>query len=173
MEEVKKSLVRRYSTIRGGRGNIELVSDIKVNCYGSRIPLNRLSNISVPEPRLIIIEPWDRSIIKEIEKAILTSNLGVNPTSDGNIIRIVLPPLTEERRKEIAKIVNKWGEETKVLIRNLRREAREKIEELEKKKEISEDDKKRGEKEIQMLTDNFIEEITEIQKKKVKDIQEI
>lgn len=173
MEEVKQSLEKRYSNIRGGRAHIELVADIKVNCYGSRTPINRLSNISVPEPRLIIIEPWDKSIIKNIEKAILTSNLGVNPTNDGNIIRIALPPLTEERRKEIAKVINQWGEETKIFIRNIRREAREKIEELEKKKEISEDEKKRGQKEIQTLTDNFVEEITKIQEKKAQEIQQI
>ena len=99
MEEVKESLVKRYSTIRGGRAHIELVQDIKVNCYGSRMSLNQLSNLSVPEPRMIIIEPWDKSIITDIEKAILTSNLGINPTNDGNIIRLALPPLTEERRK--------------------------------------------------------------------------
>lgn len=173
MEEVKQSLAKRYSTLRGGRAHIELIADIKVTCYGSRMPIKHLSNISVPEPRLILVEPWDKSVIKDIEKAILASNLGINPSNDGNIIRIVIPSLTEERRKEIAKAINQWGEETKILIRNIRREAREKIEELEKKKEISEDGKEREQKEIQTLTDDFTEEITKIQEKKAQEIQQI
>ncbi|HHJ00808.1 MAG TPA: ribosome recycling factor, partial [Candidatus Aerophobetes bacterium] len=159
MEQAKEALVKRYTTMRGGRARADLVSEIKVECYGSRMPLKQLSNISVPEPRLIVIEPWDKSLIKNIEKAILNSSLGINPTNDGSVIRLVIPTLTEERREELAKVVRQWAEEARISVRNIRREAREKIEKLEKEKEISEDEKRRAQKEIQALTDDVMEEI--------------
>jgi len=150
-----------------------MVSGIKVDCYGSKMLLSHLATISVPEPRLIVIEPWDKSIIGNIKKALLTSDLGVNPSDDGNLIRISLPPLTEERREEIARLVKQWAEETKVIIRNIRREAREQIEEMEKSKEISEDEKRRAEKDIQSLTDEYIKIIDELQDRKVEEVKKV
>jgi len=173
MEQAKEALVKRYTTMRGGRARADLVSEIKVECYGSRMPLKQLSNISVPEPRLIVIEPWDKSLIKNIEKAILNSGLGINPTNDGNVIRLVIPTLTEERREELAKVVRQWAEEARISVRNIRREAREKIEKLEKEKEISEDEKRRAQKEIQALTDDVMEEIDSLQEKKVSEIRQV
>ncbi|MCD6083581.1 ribosome recycling factor [Candidatus Aerophobetes bacterium] len=173
MEQAKEALVKRYTTMRGGRARADLVSEIKVECYGSRMPLKQLSNISVPEPRLIVIEPWDKSLIKDIEKAILNSSLGINPTNDGNVIRLVIPTLTEERREELAKVVRQWAEEARISVRNIRREAREKIEKLEKEKEISEDEKRRAQKEIQALTDDVMEEIDSLQEKKVSEIRQV
>jgi len=173
MKESLRVLADRYAKMRGGRARADLVSEIKVECYGSKMNLEQLSNISVPEPRLIVIEPWDKSILKDIEKAILTSDLGINPNNDGNVIRLAVPPLTEERRERIAKLARQWAEETRVSIRNLRREARAKTDDLEKKKEISEDEKKRAEKDIQTLTDDFISQIDEIQEMKVKQVSQI
>jgi len=173
MEQAKEALVKRYTTMRGGRARADLVSEIKVECYGSRMPLKQLSNISVPEPRLIVIEPWDKSLIKNIEKAILNSSLGINPTNDGSVIRLVIPTLTEERREELAKVVRQWAEEARISVRNIRREAREKIEKLEKEKEISEDEKRRAQKEIQALTDDVMEEIDSLQEKKVSEIRQV
>ncbi len=173
MEESIRSLSERYARMRGGRARVDLVSGIKVDCYGSRMNLEQISNISIPEPRLIVIEPWDKSVLGSIEKAILASDLGINPTNDGTIIRLAVPPLTEERRERLAKMIKQWAEETRVRVRNVRREARGKISDLEKNKEISEDEKKRAEKDIQTLTDDFIKEIDEIQEKKVKEISQV
>lgn len=173
MEQSKNALIKRYATMRGGRATPDMVSGIKVECYNSRIPLSQLASISVPEARLIVIEPWDKSTIENIKRAILVSDLGVNPSDDGNLIRLSFPPLTEERREEIAKIVKQWAEETKITIRNIRREAREQIEQMEKDKQISEDDKKRAEKDIQSLTDDYIKKIEELQNKKVEEVKKI
>jgi len=173
MEQSREALAKRYATMRGGRARADLVSEIKVDCYGSKLPINQLSTISVPEPRLIVIEPWDKSLIENIKKAILTANLGINPSDDGNFIKLPLPPLTEERREEIVKFVKQWAEESKISIRNLRREAREKIEEMEKNKDISEDEKKRAEKDIQSLTDEFISKMEELQDKKAEEIRKV
>jgi len=168
-----ENLSRRYARLRGDRARVDLVQDIRVDCYGSKMNIKQLANISVPEPRLVVIEPWDKSILVNIERAILTSELGINPTNDGNLIRLSIPPLTEERREEIARMVKQWGEEAKVVVRNYRREAREKVEQLEKENEISEDEMRRAQKEIQTLTDDFISRIDEIQEKKVKEVRQV
>jgi ribosome recycling factor len=173
MKDSLQALIDRYAKMRGGRARVDLVSEIKVECYGSKMNLEQLASISVPEPRLIIIEPWDKSILRSIEKAILISDLGINPSNDGNVIRLTVPPLTEERRKGLAKLAREWAEELRVSIRNLRRQARAKIEDLEKGKEISEDEKKRAEKDIQNLTDDFINQIDEIQEIKAKQVSQI
>lgn len=173
MEQSRESLAKRYTIMRGGRARADLISEIKVDCYGSKLPINQLSTISVPEPRLIVIEPWDKSLIENIKKAILTTDLGINPSDDGSFVRLPLLPLTEERREEIVKFVKQWAEESKVSIRNLRREAREKIEEIEKNKDISEDEKKRAEKDIQSLTNEFISKIEKLQNKKAEEIRKI
>jgi len=173
MEQIREALIKRYATMRGGRARADMVSEIKVDCYGSRMPIKQLCNISVPEPRLIVIEPWDKSLIKNIEKAVMSSDLGINPSNDGNVIRLVIPTLTEERREELAKVVKQWAEETRVSIRKVRREAREEIEEMEKEKEISEDEKRRAEKDIQSLTDDFMEEIDKLQEQKVSQVRQV
>ncbi|MBE0477619.1 ribosome recycling factor [Candidatus Aerophobetes bacterium] len=173
MEQCREALVKKYATMRGGRANPEMVSSIKVECYGSRMELSQLSSISIPEARLIVVEPWDKSILEDIKKAILASNLGANPSDDGNLIRISLPPLSEERREELARLIRQWAEEAKVTIRNFRREAREQIEKMEQEKEISEDEKIRAEKEIQSLTDECIEAMDELKDKKVEEVKKI
>ena len=173
MKDSVQALAGRYTKMRGGRARVDLVSEVKVECYGSRMSLEQLASISIPEPRLLIIEPWDKSLLKNVEKAILTSDLGINPSNDGNVIRLAVPPLTEERRKGLAKITREWAEEVRVSIRNLRREARAKIEDLEKRKEISEDEKKRAEKDIQGLTDDFVNQIDEMQETKAKQVSQI
>ncbi len=173
MEQTTRGLADRYARMRSERARADLVKGIKVDCYGSKMSLEQLSNISIPEPHLIVIEPWDKTILDNVEKAILASDLGINPSNDGNIIRLVVPPLTEERREGIAKLARQWAEETRVSIRNLRREARTKIDDLEKRKDISEDEKRRADKDIQTLTDDFINEIDERQERKVKEIFEV
>jgi len=173
MEQSRKALAKRYTTMRGGRARADLISEIKVDCYGSKLPINQLSTISVPEPRLIVVEPWDKSLTENIKKAILAANIGINPSDDGNFIRLSLSPLTEERREEIVKFVKQWAEEAKVSIRNLRREAREKIEEIKKNKDISEDEEKRAEKDIQILTNEFMSKIEELQEKKAEEIRTV
>ncbi len=173
MKNSVQSLVDRYTKMRGGRARVDMVSEVKVECYDSKMTLEELATISIPEPRLLIIEPWDKSILKNVEKAILTSDLGINPSNDGNVIRLVIPPLTEERRKGLGKLAGEWAEEVRVSVRNLRREARAKIEDLEKRKEISEDEKKRAEKDIQTLTDDFVNQIDEMQKMKAKQVSQI
>ena len=165
-EEIKKSLRSRmdktieslkdeFKRIRSGRASAGLVEGLIVEYYGSRTPLKQLASISVPEPRLIVIQPWDRSSTSSIEKSILKSDLGLNPASDGNVIRLSIPPLTEERRHEMIKLLHRRVEERKVGIRNLRREAMEELRKLEKEKEISQDEYKRALDQLQKLTDSF------------------
>lgn len=173
MEQATRNLADRYARMRSERARADLVRGIKVDCYGSKMSLEQLANISIPESHLIIIEPWDKTILDNVEKAILASDLGINPSNDGNVIKLVVPPLTEERREGIAKLAKQWAEETRVSIRNLRREARTKIGDLEKRKEISEDEKRRTDKDIQTLTDDFISQIDERQERKVKEIFEV
>ena len=144
-----------------------------VDYYGTPTPINQVGTLAVPEPRMITIQPWEKKIIGEIEKAILKSDLGLNPDSDGQIIRVVIPPLTEERRREMTKMTKKMGEESKVALRNLRRDANEKLKKMEKDKELTKDDLKRGEKEIQDLTDSYVKKIDEIVAAKDKEIMEI
>lgn len=173
MEQAVQALARRYVKLRGGEARAELVADIKVNCYDSKMNITQLANISTPDPHLIVIEPWDKSLIKNIEKAVLVSDLGINPTDDGNVIRLSIPPLSEERRERIAKILREWAEESKVSVRNSRRGAREELEKLEKEKEISEDERKRMEKDVQSLTDEFISKIDKMQNRKIKEIRKV
>ncbi len=172
---MKKSLAKlekELAAIRTGRASTALLEDIRVTYYGTPTPLNQLATISVPEARLITIQPWDKSIIKEIEKAISHSDLGLNPSSDGNVIRITFPPLTEERRKELVKVVKKIGEEYKIAIRNIRRDSNEEVKEMEKEKLVSEDESKRALKEIQKITDEFIKKVDELLEAKEKEIME-
>lgn len=168
IEALKKDFVR----LRTGRATPALLDGIKVNCYETQMPLEQVATISVPESRLITIKPWDQSIIGEIEKSILKSELGLTPMNDGKIIRISIPPLTEERRKELAKLAKKMAEESKISIRNHRRDANELFKELKNGKEISEDEMYKAHDEVQKITDEFIKKIDELTAEKVKEITE-
>lgn len=168
-----RNLEKEFATIRTGRANPALFSGLRVSVYGSEMPLNQLATISCPEPRLVVIQPWDRSSLQEIEKAILKSDLSVNPNSDGNLIRIQIPELTEERRKEYVKLARQKAEESRVAIRNVRRDGNDMVKELEKDGEISEDDSKGAAGRIQKLTDKFIDEVQTLTNNKEKEISSI
>jgi ribosome recycling factor len=169
-ESMKKSinfLKEELATIRAGKANPKLIDKIQVSYYGTMTPLNQIANISVPEPRMLLVQPWDANSLKDIERALLTSDLGINPTNDGKVIRLIIPVLTEERRKELLKLVKKEVENSKVAVRNIRRDTNEEIKKMEKQSEISKDDQKRAEEEMQKLTDKYINLIDEIYKDKV------
>ena len=175
-EKMKKTIAvleRDYKSVRAGRANAAVLDRITVDYYGVPTPIQQMAAVSVPEPRILMIQPWDVSSVKSIEKAILTSDIGINPQSDGRVIRLSFPPLTEERRKEIVKDVKKLAEESKVAIRNTRRDAIEKLKGLKKANTITEDDVANGEKKIQNLTDKSCKEIDEIADIKEKEILEI
>ena len=172
MEKTITSLNTELNRVRTGRANLSLLDGIRVDYYGTLTPLNQMASLSVPESRLITIQPWDATVIKEIEKAILKSDLGLTPSNDGKIIRIAIPPLTEERRKQLAKSVHKTCEEHKVAVRNLRRDANEMLKSLKKDGDISEDDAFRGQDQVQKITDEFIAQIDTIYKEKEKEILE-
>jgi ribosome recycling factor len=167
-----EALKREFNKIRTGRASAALLEGIRVNCYETQMPLDQVASISIPEGRLIVIQPWDQSIIGEIEKSILKSELGLTPMNDGKIIRISIPPLTEERRKELVKVAKKMAEDGKISIRNHRREANEMFKELKNEKEISEDEFHRAHDDVQKITDEFIKKIDEITAEKEKEILE-
>lgn len=160
-------------SIRAGRANPSLLDKITVDYYGQITPLKQVGSVSAPEPRLLVIQPWDSKLIPLIEKEILKSDLGLNPSNDGKIIRLIIPQLTEERRKDLIKLVKKNGESAKVAVRNTRRDTIEKIKKMEKNKEISEDDRKLAEEEIQKLTEKYTEQVDLITKKKEEELMEI
>lgn len=172
MQNAIESLKREMSRVRTGRASPNLLDGIKVNYYGTPTPLNQLATISVPESRLIAIQPWDINSLGEIEKAIQKSDLGLNPVNDGKIIRISIPTLTEERRKDLAKVVRKLAEEGKIQVRNARRDSNEMLKALKKDKEISEDDMFRAQDEVQKITDGFIEQVDSLLQDKEKEIIE-
>ncbi len=176
-EEKMKNSVNIYKeelmSVRAGRANPALLDKITVESYGVMTPLKQIASISAPEPRLLVIQPWDPNTIPDIEKAILKSDLGLNPSNDGKVIRLPIPQLTEERRKDLAKVVNKNAEDAKIAIRNTRREVNDKIKKMEKDKEISEDEKRQAEEETQKITDKFIEEIEKLTEKKEEELMEI
>ncbi len=173
MEKSIEILKKDFASIRTGRASISLLDGITVDYYGTQTPLNQVATLSVPEPRLITIQPWDQSMIAGIEKAIMQSDLGLNPSNDGKIIRIAIPELTEERRKQLVKVVRKRAEEARVAVRNIRREINEELKKMEKEKEITEDDLKRSLDEVQELTDGFIKDIERVLKKKEEEIMEV
>ena len=173
MEKSLANLGEEYATIRAGRANPHILDKIKIDYYGTPTPLQQVGNVSVPEARMICIQPWDASILKDIEHAINMSDVGINPTNDGKVIRLVFPELTEDRRKELVKTVKKYTEEAKVQIRNARRDAMDKYKAMKKDGEITEDDLKETEKDIQNLTDKYIKEIDNISAAKEKEILEV
>ncbi|HOJ10577.1 MAG TPA: ribosome recycling factor [Clostridiales bacterium] len=175
-EKMKKSinvLKQELSYLRAGRANPAILDKVLVDYYGTLTPINQIANIAVPEARVILIQPWDARSLKDIEKAIQKSDIGINPSNDGKVIRLVFPVLTEERRKELTKVVKKTGEENKVAIRSIRRDSIEKFRALKKDGEMTEDDLRNAEKEVQTLTDKYIEETDKIVEAKEKEILEI
>jgi ribosome recycling factor len=173
MKATVAGLKKELTTLRTGRATPALVEHIKVDYAGVPTPLNQLASISVPEARLLVIHPWDKSAITEISKAIQKSELGLNPASDSNVIRIAVPPLSEERRQEMTKLVRKRAEERRVSIRNLRHEAMNRLKDLEKNKEISQDDQKRAETQLQKLTDSYIATVDQVAKDKETELMEV
>jgi ribosome recycling factor len=166
------ALKNEFKKVRTGRASVAILDGIRVDYYGTPTPLNQMATLAVPESRLITIQPWDVSVIKEIEKAILKSDLGLTPSSDGKIIRIAIPPLTEERRKELVKVINKMCEDFKIAVRNIRRDANEMVKELKKEGDISEDEAFKAQDQVQKITDEQIQRIDEITKQKEKEILE-
>jgi ribosome recycling factor len=173
MEKTVFTLIEEFVTIRAGRANPTVLNKISVEYYGVPTPISQVANISVQEARILVIQPWDVKLLKEVEKAIHKSDIGINPSSDGRVIRLVFPQLTEERRKELTKKVRKYGEEAKVVIRNIRREALDKFKKMEKSSDITEDDYKDIETEIQKLTDEYIANIDEAVKEKEDELLEV
>ncbi|NMA55190.1 MAG: ribosome recycling factor [Firmicutes bacterium] len=173
MEKSLETFRKELAVMRTGRATPALLERVMVDYYGSPMPINQVATISVPESQLLVIQPWDRSIIKEIEKAILKSDLGLNPSSDGTLIRLPIPSLTEERRRDLARIVWKKAEETKIAVRNIRREANDELKRLEKEESISEDEIKRRQQEIQKLTDKFVGDVDSVAEAKEKEIMSI
>ncbi|MFP4159340.1 MAG: ribosome recycling factor [Desulfosalsimonas sp.] len=173
MDKTVDALKKELQKIRTGRASLNLLDDVRVDYYGTPTPLNQIASLSVPESRLITIQPWDPSAVKEIEKAIMKSNLGLTPSSDGKIIRINIPPLTEDRRKDIVKQVNKVCEEYRIAVRNIRRDANDSLKSLKKDGDASEDDVSKAFDEIQKLTDEHVKQIDELYKTKEKEILEV
>ena len=175
-EKMNKSLdalLNEYASIRAGRANPHVLDKIRVDYYGTPTPIQQVGNVSVPEARMILIQPWEKSLLKDIEKALLTSDLGINPTNDGSVIRLVFPELTEDRRKELAKDVKKKGENAKVAIRNIRRDANDTFKKMEKANEFSEDDLNDAVERIQKLTDKMIDKVDAAVESKTKEIMTV
>ncbi|MGX1901683.1 ribosome recycling factor [Thermolongibacillus altinsuensis] len=173
MDKAVQAFTRELATIRAGRANPALLEKLTVDYYGMPTPIIQLASIQVPEARLLVIQPYDKSIIKEIEKAILSSDLGLTPSNDGSVIRITIPPLTEERRRELVKLVKKYAEEAKVAVRNIRRDANDELKKMEKNGEITEDELRGYTDDIQKLTDDHIAKIDAITKDKEKEVMEV
>ena len=168
-----KSLLQNFSKTRTGRANVSFLEDVTIDYYGQQTPIKQLCSIAIPEPRLVVIQPWDKTTLPIIEKAILASNIGITPDNDGNVIRLPFQPLTEETRKEIVKKIKKMAEEAKITIRNIRREGNESAKKAEKKSEITEDDLKKFLKDNQELTDKWVNKIGEATKSKDREIMEV
>ena len=173
MIKTTEVLAAQFAAVRAGRANAAVLDQIEVDYYGVPTPIRQIASISTPDPRSLVIQPWDASTLKLIEKAILISDLGINPQNDGRSIRLVFPQLTEERRKELAKQVRKYGEEAKVAVRNIRRDAMDKVKKEQKKGEITEDDQKDLEKDLQKLTDDYIKKVDKQTEAKEKELFEI
>ncbi|MBQ9460412.1 MAG: ribosome recycling factor [Clostridia bacterium] len=173
MEKTVQHLETEFSEVRAGRANPAVLDKIRIDYYDTPTAINQLAAVSVTEARTLTIQPWDASVLRKIEKAIQTSDIGINPQNDGKVIRMIFPPLTEDRRKEIVKDIAKMGEDAKVAVRSIRRESMEKLKSMKKKSEITEDDQKTGEKKIQDITDKNIKTIESLTEKKQKQIMEI
>ena len=170
MEKVLESMARDLSRVRTGRASVALLEGIKVDCYGTSMPLDQVASLAAPESRLLTVQPWDPTVIGDIEKAILKSDLGLNPVNDGKLIRLPIPALTTERRKDLVKVLKKMAEEAKVALRNVRREANDQFKDLKKDKQLPEDDAHRGQDEVQKITDEFIKKVDAQAADKEKEI---
>jgi len=173
MDKTHQALLHEFASVRTGRASAAIFEKVHVDAYGQSMPLNQVANIKTPEPQTIVIEPWDKSVMSAIEKAILGSDLGLNPSNDGVVIRVPFPPLTEERRKELVRLCRTYAEEARVAVRNIRRDANHKLERLGKDGESSEDDVRRAETEVQKLTDDHVKSIDEALKRKESEIMEV
>ena len=170
MQAAVDVLAREFAGVRTGRANAGLLDGVRVEAYGNPTPINQVASVSVPDPRTIVIQPWDASQMKEIEKGILKSDLGLNPSNDGKVIRLTMPTLTEERRKQLAKTVGKFAEDARVAIRNVRREANDKLKGLAKDKKVAQDEERRAHEQIQKATDRFVGKVDELAKKKEQEV---
>lgn len=173
MEKAVAALKKDLATLRAGRAHASLLDRVTVEYYGTPTPINQLGSINTPDPRTLVIQPWDKSVLGDIEKAILKSDLGLTPANDGSVIRISLPPLTEQRRLELVKMTKKFGEDARVAVRNVRRDANDEIKKMEKSGEISEDEARRHQEDIQKTTDRFIAEIDKVLAAKEAEIMEV
>lgn len=173
MKKSVASLKEGFAALRTGRASATLFDRIRVDAYGEKSPLNQVANISIPEARLIVIQPWDKNLITEIEKAIRSSELSLNPSNDGKVIRISIPPLTEERRKELVKLAKNQAEQSRIAVRNIRRDGNDELKKLLKDAKITEDDETKGAAELQKLTDSFIEQVNKVLEEKEKEIMEV
>jgi len=175
-EKMKKTLANLkegFASLRTGRASAALFDKIRVDYYGEKSPLNQVANISIPEARLIVIQPWDKNLMGEIEKAIRSSELSLNPSNDGKVIRIAIPPLTEERRKELVKLAKNQAEQSRVAIRNIRRDGNDEIKKMLKDSSITEDDESKGSADLQKLTDSYIDKVNHVLEEKEKEIMEV
>lgn len=173
MKKSMEALKREYGSLRAGRATPALLDKVMVDYYGTPTPVMQVANISVPEPRMILIQPWEKALLHDIEKAIMKSDLGLNPNSDGTAIRLTIPQLTQERRAELVKTVNKKAEDTKIALRNIRRDANDAVKKLEKNKEITEDDAKKSQEDMQKLVDKYVKEADAVKTVKEKEIMEV
>ncbi|HNX00441.1 MAG TPA: ribosome recycling factor [Candidatus Cloacimonadota bacterium] len=173
MQKTLDSLLHQFSKVRTGRASASILDDVKIDYYGSPTPVKQLCNITIPDARMIVLQPWDKTSLGEIEKSILAANLGITPENDGNVIRLPFQALTEDKRKEIVKQIKKTCEETRISLRNVRRDANEAVKKVKKDSEISEDDEKRYLKDIQDVTDKWIQKVDEAEKVKEKEIMEV
>jgi ribosome recycling factor len=173
MQAAIEALTREFASVRTGRANASLLDGVRVEAYGNFTPINQVASVSVPDPRTIVIQPWDAGLMKEIEKGIAKSDLGLSPSNDGKVIRLTVPTLTEERRKQLAKTVGKFAEDARVAIRTARREANDKLKALAKDKKVSEDEERRGHDQIQKTTDRFTAKIDELTKKKEQELMTV
>ena len=164
---------QELTKLRSGKATVALLDDIRVDYYGQKMPIAQTASISAPDAHLVVVQPWDKSMIQEIEKAILAANIGLTPSNDGTVIRLPVPPLTEERRKELVKVAKKFSEDGRVTIRNIRRDSNEHLKKAEKDEHVSEDERKRGETEVQRLTDKYIKQLDDILAGKEKEILEV
>ena len=173
MNKTLDALKSQFASVRAGRANAAVIDHIRVEYYGTPTPINQIGTVSTPDPRTLVIQPWDKSVLKAVERAIQASDLGINPQNDGTVIRLAFPQLTEERRRDLVKQVRKYSEDGKVAIRNIRRDAMEDFKDQKKKSEITEDDQKKMEKDVQKLTDDYIKQIEDLTSKKEKELYEI
>lgn len=173
MKKTLAALKREYGALRAGRATPALLEKVMVDYYGTPTPINQVANISVPEPRMLVITPWEKSLLHNIEKAIMKSELELSPNSDGTVIRLAIPQLTQERRTELVKTVNKKAEEAKIALRNIRRDANEAVKKLEKSKDIAEDEAKKAQEDMQKLIDKYVNEVNNIKAAKEKEIMEV